>query len=180
MSKYPRRALLPVVLVGAGLLVAACGTTSPGAVANAGTSGSGSSALLSTRSTSLGTIVVNDQGRTLYLFAADTPGHSACTGACLQYWPLVPAPSTLPTSLPGITGTIGVLDRSDGSKQLTLAGWPLYTYAGDSGPGATSGEGLNLSGGLWWAVSPSGTAAKPGAATSPSPSTSSGGYTRGY
>ena len=127
----------------------------------------------------LGSFLVDAKGMTVYLFAIDSPGHSACTGACLQYWPLVPTPATLPTSLPGITGTVGVLDRPDGAKQLTLNGWPLYTYAGDTAPGMTAGEGLNLSGGLWWAVSPSGSAVK---STGPgsSPSSSSGGYTRSY
>jgi predicted lipoprotein with Yx(FWY)xxD motif len=178
MTTRQRPALLVAVLAATALLTAACGSPSTTPVANTGTAGGGTGAVLSTRSsTTLGTVVVDAQGKTVYLFAIDSPGHSACTGACLQYWPLVAAPATLPTSLPGITGTLGVLDRPDGAKQLTLGGWPLYTYAGDSAPGSTAGEGLNLSGGLWWAVSPSGSAVKgPGS----SPSSSSGGYSRGY
>ena len=172
----PRRGLLLAALAATGFLVAACGAPSTTPVANTAPS---NGALLSTRSTSLGTVVVDDKGLTVYLFAVDSPGHSACTGSCLQYWPPVAAPSTLPASLPGITGTLGVLDRPDGTKQLTLDGWPLYTYAGDSAPGSTAGEGRNLSGGLWWAVSPAGSAVK-SAGASPSSSPSSGGYSRSY
>jgi predicted lipoprotein with Yx(FWY)xxD motif len=90
------------------------------------------------------------------MFAADTPGHSACEGSCLQYWPVVRAPASLPASIPGVTAKVGVLDRPDGTKQLTVAGWPVYTFAGDSGPGATAGQGKNASGGLWWVLSPDG------------------------
>jgi hypothetical protein len=46
--------------------------------------------------------------------------------------------------------------RSDGSTQLTVDGWPMYTYAGDSKPGQATGQGKNLSGGLWWVIAPSG------------------------
>ena len=181
MPSPHRPALLVTVLAATALLVAACGSPSTTPVANTGSTGGATGAVLSTTSTPLGTIVVDAKGMTVYLFALDSPGRSACSGACLQYWPLVAAPATLPTSLPGITGTLGVLDRPDGAKQLTLSGWPLYTYAGDTAPGTTAGEGRNLSGGLWWAVSPSGTAVK-GASSSPSSnsSSSSGGYTRSY
>lgn len=177
MPRPQRPALLVTVLAATALLVGACGSPSTTPVANTGSTGGGTGAVLSTDSTPLGTIVVDAKGMTVYLFAIDSPGHSACSGACLQYWPLVPAPATLPAHLPGITGTLGVLDRPDGAKQLTLNGWPLYTYAGDTAPGTTAGEGLNLSGGLWWAVSPSGSAVKSAGASS---SPSSGGYTRSY
>lgn len=57
-----------------------------------------------------------------------------------------------------MTGTLGSITRTDGTRQLTIDGLPLYTYAGDSKPGSTAGQGVNGSGGLWWAVSPAGTA----------------------
>lgn len=179
-----RRSLLLASSVAAGgLLLAACGSsgTSPtgatGAAPAGGSSGassaaapssgasssgaSSSGAALRTASTGLGTVVVDAQGRTVYMFAADTAGSgdaakSACTGTCLTYWPVVQAPADAPASLPGISGRVGVLHRSDGVSQLTLAGWPLYTFAGDSMPGTTAGEGKNGFGGLWWALSPAG------------------------
>ena len=57
---------------------------------------------------------------------------------------------------PEVSATLGTIKRSDGSTQLTVNGWPMYTYSADSGPGQASGQGENLSGGLWWVVAASG------------------------
>ncbi|MBK9739543.1 MAG: hypothetical protein IPO93_08505 [Actinobacteria bacterium] len=109
-----------------------------------------------TKKTALGTILVSPKGRTVYVFMADSPGTSNCTGSCLTYWPPVAAPAKLPASVPGVTGSLGTLVRDDGTRQLTINGWPLYTYAGDTTAGATSGQGSSGSGAKWWAVSPAG------------------------
>jgi predicted lipoprotein with Yx(FWY)xxD motif len=169
----PRLALLASAL-GVALLTAACGgsssstATSPSAngaatgaahsspsASSPSASTSGASAV-STMRTGAGKILVDAKGRTMYAFAADTKGHSTCTGSCLTYWPAVAAGATAPKAGAGVTATLGVLHRSDGTAQLTVNGWPMYTYVGDSKPGAASGQGKNLSGGLWWVVSPSG------------------------
>ena len=124
---------------------------------------------VSAEPTSLGVILVDGQGRTVYEFANDKNGESACTGPCVANWPIVPAPATLPTSLPGVTGTIGTITRQDGSSQLTVAGHPLYTFAGDSAPGQTNGQGKTLDGGLWTVASGAGAPianVNPAAATS--------------
>jgi predicted lipoprotein with Yx(FWY)xxD motif len=68
----------------------------------------------------------------------------------------VTAPTTIPTSVPGVTAKLGSFTRPDGKKQLTIDRLPVYTFSGDSGPGKTSGQGKNLNGGLWWVVSPAG------------------------
>ncbi|MDO8732625.1 MAG: hypothetical protein Q7L55_08660 [Actinomycetota bacterium] len=115
-----------------------------------------SRAVLSTASTSLGTIVVDSTGRTVYEFAADSKGHSTCAGGCLTYWPLVTAPSAMPASVPGISGKVGFIKRSDGKRQLTLNGMPLYRFTGDSKAGQTNGQGSTGSGAKWWVVSSSG------------------------
>ena len=113
----------------------------------------------------------------MYAFAADSKGHSNCNGACLSYWPLVPAGAKPPTAGTGVTATFGMLKRSDGKSQLTVDGWPVYTYVGDTKPGATSGQGTNLSGGLWWIVDPSGKWIKTGASSGSSTKSSArGGY----
>lgn len=112
---------------------------------------------LAAQSTSLGTILVDGSGRTVYEFANDTNGASACTGGCAGNWPPVPAPATLPTSLPGVTGQLGAITRQDGTSQLTVAGHPLYTFAGDTRPGQTNGQGKTLDGGLWSVASAAGT-----------------------
>jgi len=172
-SRYGRVAAA-VGAASAALLLAACGSSS-------GTGGSGAAstpsvtpgAVLGTASTSAGTVLVDSHGMTVYVFAADSPGHSNCTGSCLAYWPPVVAPATLPTPGSGMTAKIGVLKRSDGTRQLTVNGWPVYTYTGDTSPGSTAGQGTNLSGGLWWVVSPSGAQITSTGATSPSPSPSS-------
>jgi predicted lipoprotein with Yx(FWY)xxD motif len=96
------------------------------------------------------------KARTVYDFANDTTAVSTCTGACAADWPFVPAPSPLPASLPGVTGKLGASTRPDGGRQLTVAGHPVYTFAGDSAPGDTHGQGQTLNGGLWTVVSPAG------------------------
>ena len=91
-------------------------------------------------------LLTNSQGFTLYWFAPDTSTKSACYGSCAAYWPPV---TGTPSAGAGVTGTLGVITRTGGTKQATYDGHPLYTYVGDSGPGTTSGNNLNLNGGLW-------------------------------
>jgi predicted lipoprotein with Yx(FWY)xxD motif len=163
-------------------MLAACSSTSQSGGAGGGThptaapSATAGAAPASVASSALGSILVDNKGKTIYFFAIDSPNHSACTGTCLQYWPIVAAPATIPTSVPGVTAPLGSLTRADGMKQLTIAGLPAYTFSGDSAPGMTSGQDKNLSGGLWWVVSPAGTAIKSSAGSSSSaPRSSSGG-----
>ena len=94
-------------------------------------------------------VLANGKGLTLYWFAPDTPGRSACYGSCAAYWP----PATgRPTAGPGVTGRLGTITRSGGQLQATYNGHPLYTYVGDSAPGQARGNNLSLNGGLWHAV----------------------------
>lgn len=113
-------------------------------------------AVLETEKTPLGTILVDKKGRTVYVFMADARGVSNCAGQCLKFWPPVVAPAKMPASVPGVTGKLGVLTRTDGTRQLTINGWPLYLYAGDTKPGMTAGQGSNGGGALWWVVGPNG------------------------
>jgi predicted lipoprotein with Yx(FWY)xxD motif len=163
------------------LLAAACGgssTTAAPASSGGGAAAAKSGAVVVNASdTRAGKILVDAAGRTMYAFAADSKGHSNCNGACLAYWPLVPAGAQPPTAGTGVTATFGVLKRSDGTSQLTVDGWPMYTYVGDSKPGATTGQGSNNSGGLWWVVDPSGKWIKTGSSSGSSTKTSTrGGY----
>ena len=118
-------------------------------------------------------VLTNAHGFTLYWFAPDTMTTSKCNGSCAAYWPPVIGKMTAAAgvSLPGKFGTI---KRADGQLQATYDGHPLYTYKGDTAPGQANGNGSNASGGLWYAVTPSG--AKPGASPSPSASSRGGGY----
>lgn len=142
-----------VVLALAGCAQAETGT-SPGAgiteSASPPATDTPAEVVLSTGQSSLGTIVVDDAGMTVYVFDKDTPdsGTSACEGDCLAKWPAVTTESDDP-EVNGITGTVDTITRSDGSLQLTLNGWPLYLFADDAASGDVTGHGV---GGVWWAV----------------------------
>jgi predicted lipoprotein with Yx(FWY)xxD motif len=147
------------------LTVSACGSSgssSSGTAANTpAAGGNSSSAAPATASGSTVTektigsqqVVVDSNGMTLYWFAIDTPTKSNCSGQCATFWPPVKGPLTAGS---GVTGTLGTITRSDGTKQATYDGHPLYTYVGDKSPGQATGNGKNLSGGLWWEMTVSG------------------------
>jgi predicted lipoprotein with Yx(FWY)xxD motif len=162
------------------LITAACGTTSSSTGASGGSSSAPASASSmsgasgsAVKTTTIGgaTVLTNAQGMTLYWFAPDTSTTSNCNGTCAKYWPPVKGPVTAGS---GVTGTLGTITRSDGSKQATYNGHPLYTYVADTAPGQAKGNGLNLSGGVWHEVTAS------GSAPAPAQSSSGGGGGYGY
>lgn len=114
--------------------------------------------VVTTASGTLGTILNSANHKTLYVFASDAPGKSNCLAACAQNWPPVIVQAGQLKRPAGVTAKLGFLRRSDGKLQLTVNRYPAYTFVGDTAPGAASGQGLNVSGGLWWAVSPQGVA----------------------
>ena len=180
MHTRPRSMALAGV-AGAGLLlISACG--SGGSSSSSSTSPSStpsstsSTSTVAVGSTSAGKVLVDPGGMTLYAFAIDTPGHSNCTGSCAVYWPPVPGSDAPHGSMAAVTAKFGTIKRSDGSSQLTVDGYPMYTYAGDSAPGQANGQGKNLSGGLWWVVAPDGSWVKTTSGSSSSPSGARGGY----
>jgi predicted lipoprotein with Yx(FWY)xxD motif len=147
-----------VVVATGALLLAACGSDSDGSTGTRNSAASGSSGgVVATGKTDVGTVLVDRKGRTLYAFAADTKGHSNCEDSCASYWPPVKAGPGALGHPDDVSATLGTTKRSDGTTQLTVDGWPMYTYAGDAEPGQATGQGKNLSGGLWWVVDPSGT-----------------------
>lgn len=178
------RQWLAVGLVGGlAALAAACGSSaSPAASGSSSTSqagGSGSAVTVRTATvTGLGTVLVDDAGRTLYVLSSERGGHVTCTSAdgCTNVWPAVQLPkgTTSATAGSGATSSLlGTVQGSGGALRVTYGGWPLYTYAGDAGPGQASGQGITSFGGTWYALSPSGS---PVTATSTGTSGSSGGY----
>jgi predicted lipoprotein with Yx(FWY)xxD motif len=121
---------------------------------------SASTGTVNLRQTKLGKVLAAKTGKTLYLFMADHNGRSACYGKCATFWPPLIVTGK-PTAGTGVKAKLlGVTMRKDGKHQVTYNGHPLYTYVGDSAAGKTKGEGLDISGGLWWAVSPAGQAVK--------------------
>jgi predicted lipoprotein with Yx(FWY)xxD motif len=106
-------------------------------------------------SSPLGTILVDQDGKTLYLFEADSMNKSNCSGGCLALWPAVMADGKA-TAGSGVSA--GMIGTATGSSQVTYAGHPLYWFSGDTAAGDTNGEGLTDFGGAWYAVSPAGKA----------------------
>lgn len=104
--------------------------------------------------TSLGSIVVDAAGLTVYYYDADTAGSgvSTCSGGCLEAWPPVHGGAELTVDA-GISAELGSITGTDGQPQLTLNGLPLYYYRDDHAPGDVTGQGL---GGVWWVVAPDG------------------------
>jgi predicted lipoprotein with Yx(FWY)xxD motif len=153
--------------------VAGCGGSSNGsATAATKHKGSGASAdsggatVSVANNPQLGRILVDSQGRTVYLFAKDMNGTSSCSGQCATFWPPVVAKGK-PTAGGGVTASmLGTTKGSGGMMQATYAGHPLYTYAGDTGPGQTKGNGLTDFGGLWSAVTTSGSGTPAGGSSS--------------
>jgi predicted lipoprotein with Yx(FWY)xxD motif len=119
---------------------------------------------LGVETTRLGRILVDARGRTLYLFAKDSRGHSACNGGCTRVWPPAAATGRVDVG-PGLRrAKVTTMHRRDGSRQLAYNGHPLYTLISDTAPGQASGQGFE---GTWFVVSPSGRAIVPPGAKAP-------------
>jgi predicted lipoprotein with Yx(FWY)xxD motif len=154
--------------LGAAVLVAACssaGSSSAGAAASGAPSGSSSSSssanasdatVIKTASSSAGTFLTNGSGRAMYLWVKDTGDMSNCNGACAGAWPPVTTTSSVTASGGAKASDLGTITRSDGAKQVTYDGHPLYYFSGDSGPGTATGQGSDGFGAKWWLVAPTG------------------------
>jgi len=158
---------VPAGLAAVALVIAACGSSSTSSPPAAASGPAASGLALKAASVGGATVLTNAKGFTLYWFVPDTSTKSNCNGSCAAIWPPVKGPATAGT---GVTGTLATITRADGSTQATYNGHPLYTYSGDTGPGQTNGNGLNVNGGVWHEVTTS------GAAPAASPSSGGGGY----
>jgi predicted lipoprotein with Yx(FWY)xxD motif len=141
------------LLVGAAILLAACGGKA-GSGSGTGGGNTSKSGELGTRSISgIGAVLQAPSGFTLYHLTTETNGKVSCTGNCASTWPpLIASSGKVPAASPDVAGHLGTVERPDGSLQVTFDGMPLYTYAGDSGPGQANGQGI---GGVWFAVTTS-------------------------
>ena len=147
--------LVPLIALAA----AGCGSNNNDSASTApANAASRSSATVSVADSSLGKILVDSSGKTLYLFQADTGTKSTCSGACATAWPPLRV-SGKPTAGSGVkASSLGTTPRSDGQPQVTYNGHPLYGYQGDSGAGDTNGQNINGFGAEWYVLSPSGNA----------------------
>jgi predicted lipoprotein with Yx(FWY)xxD motif len=154
---------LPALLAAAAvalvaLAIAGCGGGDDQATAASGSSNaSGSSSTVGvTDVDGLGKILVDSQGRTVYLFEKDTGPKSTCSGACAQEWPPVTT-SGKPSAGDGVTASmLGTTKRSDGTTQVTYNDHPLYRFTGDNAPGDAAGQKLDAYGAEWYVLSPAG------------------------
>lgn len=129
------------------------GEAASGGQPSAGESTAGSGAKVAVATGDLGPMLVDANGRTLYVFLADDGGKSTCYDDCASSWPALESTGT-PRAGDGINASmLGTTTRTDGSTQVTFDGHPLYLFAGDSGAGDTKGQGI---GDVWFVVSPKG------------------------
>jgi predicted lipoprotein with Yx(FWY)xxD motif len=127
------------------------GYAAPSAAAPALGTGVGAAALAP------GTALVDGNGHTLYLFEADRATTSTCAGGCAQVWPPLVTHGSAPTASGSVQATLlGSTPRTDGTKQVTYNGHPLYCFAGDKAAGDVRGQGLNQFGAKWYVVAPGG------------------------
>ncbi|WP_084752763.1 COG4315 family predicted lipoprotein [Micromonospora avicenniae] len=148
---------------------AASSASQPAASASSGSGASG--AVFGTADTSLGKVLTDSHGFTLYRFDPDTPTSSACTGECAALWPPV---TGMPSAASGTTlpGKLSTISRPDGSTQAVYDGHPAYRYTQDRAPGQTNGEGVL---GTWHVIKPdAGAAAGPSTTSAPSAAATTG------
>ena len=137
----------------------ACALTVAAAFLAQGSQAQSTRASIGTRSTSVGTILVDSRGRTLYLWEKDHGGRSACSGACARAWPPVLTRGKPTAHGRARASLLGTTRRSDGKTQVTYNRHPLYRFAGDQNrPGRTTGQGSNGFGAEWYVVAPNGRA----------------------
>ena len=143
----------PGGLYGTGPAASASATTTPAATPTAAPVAPAS--VVATQNATLGTILANAQGRTLYYFLPERGGKIVCSSsACTTYWPPSISAGGNPTGSAGVTGQLGLVMRAGGAQQITYSTWPLYTFAGDSAAGQTSGQGVVGFGGKWLVATP--------------------------
>lgn len=122
----------------------------------------GGGATVAVAGSDLGRILVDGEGRTLYLFTNDEPDTSVCSGTCAENWPPLEAPEELVAGEGVDESLLGTITRDDGTPQVAYASMPLYYYAADAEPGDSKGQGV---GGVWYVVDPGGEAITAAAAT---------------
>jgi predicted lipoprotein with Yx(FWY)xxD motif len=140
----------------AALSVAACGGGGDVTTATPSKPTTGVSATVNVATTSLGKILVDAQGRSLYLFKADVGTKSACTAACATAWPPLLAHGKPAVSGGANASLVGTAKRSDGAQQVTYNGHPLYLFVDDQSPGDVNGQGSTAFGAPWFVLSATG------------------------
>lgn len=163
IARWTRTALAgSAVAVAVALLATACSSSSntsagaPAAAAGGSAAAGAAAGTVGMRSGPLGNYLADGSGRSLYLFTSDRVNASSCSGTCPTYWPALTG-SGKPAAATGVNaGLLATFTRSDGTRQVSYAGHPLYYFALDKAAGDTKGQGLNDFGARWWLVDPAG------------------------
>jgi predicted lipoprotein with Yx(FWY)xxD motif len=152
LSRLTRAAVVPLAVVA----LAGCGGGPTGSAASPTTASGRPATIGIANEGNLGKILVDSQGRTLYLFQKDDGTKSACYGACASAWPPLRASGT-PTIGGGANASlVATTARSDGKPQVTYGGHPVYLFQGDQKAGDTNGQGVTAFGGGWFTLSAAG------------------------
>ncbi|MGO8948615.1 MAG: hypothetical protein ACLQUY_13330 [Ktedonobacterales bacterium] len=180
MPKLRTFTLLALGVTLLGIILAGCGaTSSAGSSLGSGGASTATSAPTGTAAVGTATATVNGQpvtiltdsaGKTLYYYKPDTATTSACTGICASAWPPLLSPGGTPSSTASLPGKLSVISDANG-MQVTYNGHPLYTFANDTAPGMTTGEGVSN---FFVATTNLPTLGSGGSSSNPTPTTSSG------
>jgi predicted lipoprotein with Yx(FWY)xxD motif len=168
MQRY--KIMVGVAALGAGLVLAGCATS--GDSGDSGPAGGASDATISVMEVpGVGASLVNSSGLTLYFADAEAGGDIRCVDTCVRFWiPLTVPDGGTPTKDAAVTGTVSLITRPDGARQVTYDSKPLYTFAQDNGPGQATGNGFtddfNGTNFVWHAATVAGAAPAPTASTS--------------
>jgi predicted lipoprotein with Yx(FWY)xxD motif len=151
-----RLGLAAVALAAVAAGSAGCGSSSPSR--QSVTTPGPRLVILARKLPGVGTVLVNNRGYALYMFEPDAQRQVSCTELCAATWPPVKiAASARLTAGAGVqAGLLGSDPDPSGGRVLTYNGWPLYTYSGDVQPGQDTGQGIDLNGGVWYLMLPSG------------------------
>jgi predicted lipoprotein with Yx(FWY)xxD motif len=181
----PRINVLVVAAAAAVVALAGCGSsskassgaTSPTTAAPA--AGGGAATVQTANVSGVGTVLVNAQGRTLYVLTSEKGDKVTCTtaGGCTGVWPptVLPSGTTHAVAGSGVQASLLGTVSADAQSRVTYASYPLYTFSGDTGSGVANGKGISSFGGTWWPISPAG-ALITGSSSSSSTTTSHSGY----
>ena len=172
ISRNVRLLILVLTCLAVGAVGAACGSSNDTS-SSAGSNPTGP-VTVTARNGAMGMYLTDGEGRSLYLFEADTSGTSTCTGACATQWPPLLTTGAPQAGSGATADMLGTAARADGTMQVTYNKHPLYLFSGDKAAGDTNGQGVNAFGALWWLVNPAGSAIT--TTSSPGGGSPGGGY----
>jgi predicted lipoprotein with Yx(FWY)xxD motif len=159
---FRKKVLMAFGAAAAAATIAACGGSSSHSASQSQSSDANPATAFSTANVSgLGNVVVDGRGRTVYILTADNHTNVPCpdSNGCTKVWPDLPLPNGVSAAKAGSgvqAPLLGAKKLSDGQTYPTYNGWLMYEYAGDSGPGKASGEGIKSFGGTWYVLNASG------------------------